>query len=389
VLVLTAWVVVVLATQAWPSWSTGIREQFAGDVASYEQIARAAPHFPREPLQQQHAERFPIHWLVGTISDGTGLGLHDLYRAVSIALLLLVVIVFAVTLKQVGLDLRSRVVVTGLVVASAYPMRYLLAAPGMLADALFLVGFTLALWALAADNDAALVAGLLVAVLGRQTAVPVALAAAALLLVQRRFRLAAAAAILPVLLYAGLHLVASRFTAGHTLGSSSWLVSAFGHPRELGSHFARMAIVLAVSLAVLGGAWYRTRIAPATAPLLLAAAVIAQPLVLSPELVAKNEPRLAGLALPALALAAAAPLRVAMLGVAETTILSIAIFASSLHARYSDLGLSRPVWVALVAASALTIVAVLARPARLRVEQGRQLEEGEHEGDQADRQRRS
>jgi hypothetical protein len=381
VLVLAAWVVAVLATQAWPSWSTGIRDQFAGDVASYEQIARAAPHLPRQPLQQQHAERFPIHWFVGTISDITGIGLHHVYRGTSILLLFLLVVVFASALKRCGLGTRSHVVVAGLMIASAYPLRYLLAAPGMLADALFLVGFALVLWALAARRDAALVAGLLLAVLGRQTAVPVAVAVAVLLLAQRRFRLAAAAAILPVLLYVGLHLVATRFTHGHTLGSSSWLVSAFGHPRELASHFGRMAIVLAVPLAAMGGAWYRTRIRPAAAPLLLAAAVIAQPLVLSPELVAKNEPRLAGLALPALALAAAAALRAAMLGPVETTILSIAIFASSLHARYSDLGINRALWVMFVAAGALSIFATLAR-----VEQDRQLEEPENEGDQADRQ---
>jgi hypothetical protein len=362
---------VVLATQSWPSWSTGIREQFAGDVASYEQIARAAPHFPERPLQQQHAERFPIHWLVGTISDGTGVGLHAVYRAVSLGLLFLLVAVFTATLRGLYLDVRPRIIVTGLVIASAYPLRYLLAAPGMLADALFLVGLALALWALAAGRDAALVAALLVAVLGRQTAVPLALVGAAILLARGRFRTAVAAALLPVLLYVGLHLVASRFTQGHTLGTSSWIVSALGHPRELGSHFGRMAIVLAVPFAVAAGAWYRTRVAPATAPLLLAAAVIAQPLVLSPELVAKNEPRLTALALPALALSLPAPLRAATLGVIETAMLSLAVFVSSLHARYSDVGTTRSVWTLLVAVGAVTILAVLARPqAKSRVPSG-------------------
>jgi hypothetical protein len=261
--------------------------------------------------------------------------------------------------------------VTGLVIASAYPLRYLLAAPGMLADALFLVGLALALWALAAGRDAALVAALLLAVLGRQTAVPVALVAAAILLARGRFRTAVAAALLPVLLYAGLHLVASRFTQGHTLGTSSWIVSALGHPRQLGSHFARMAIVLSVPLAVAAGAWYRTRVAPAASPLLLAVAVIAQPLVLSPELVAKNEPRLTALALPALALSLPAPLRAATLGVVETAMLSLAVFVSSLHARYSDVGTTRSVWILLVAVGALTILVVLARPqAKSRVPSG-------------------
>ena len=107
-LVPAAWAGAVLATQAWPSWSTGIREQFAGDVVSYEQIARAAPGLPAEALPQQHAERFPIHWAIGTVSDLTGAGLHGVYRTVSVGLLLGVVVVVALTLRRLALDRHAR-----------------------------------------------------------------------------------------------------------------------------------------------------------------------------------------------------------------------------------------------------------------------------------------
>ena len=70
--------------------------------------------------------------------------MHGVYRAISLALLLVLVAAVASTLGQLELDSRTRIVLTGVVIGSAYPMRYLLAAPGMLADALFLVGLTLA-----------------------------------------------------------------------------------------------------------------------------------------------------------------------------------------------------------------------------------------------------
>jgi hypothetical protein len=372
VLVPAAWAGAVLATQAWPSWSTGIREQFAGDVVSYEQIARAAPGLPAGPLPQQHAERFPIHWAIGTVADLTRAGLHGAYRTVSVGLLLAIVAAVAFTLRRLELDLRTRFVLTGLIVASAYPVRYLLAAPGMAADALFLLGLATALWALVADEDGVLVAGLLVAALGRQTAVPLAVVAALVLLARRRYRVAVAAALLPTLLYVVLRLVAERFSNGGALGSSSSIGSAIGHPLELASHLGRTALVLAVPAAVAAGAWLRTRVLPASAPLALAAAVVVQPLVLSPDVVAKNEPRLTGLALPALAIALAPPVRAAMLGAAETGGLCVAILLSSFHARYSDVGLAHTwEWAVLVAACAAAVFVTLARvQAKSRVPSG-------------------
>src|SRR4051812_10928825 len=169
------WAGVVLATQAWPSWSTGVRERFAGDVVAYEQIARAAPGLPSGPVSQQYAERFPVHWAVGMIADLTGVELHTVYRVIGLTLLAALVVAMALVLRRLEVGRSTRIVLIGLVVVSAYPVRLLLAAPGMLADTLFLVGLAVALWGLVAERDDVLVAGLLVAVLGRQTAVPVAI----------------------------------------------------------------------------------------------------------------------------------------------------------------------------------------------------------------------
>ena len=99
---------------------------------------------------------------------------------------------------------------------------------------------------------------------------------------------------------------------------------------------------------------------------MLAAAVVAQTLVLGPTSNGDNEPRLAGLAVPALAVAAGSLLGRTRLGRGETAVLAIAVLAGGLHHRYTHAGLDRPwQWVALEVAAAAVIVAVLARP-RLR-----------------------
>ena len=75
-LILGGWIVVVLATEAWPSWESGIRDLFAHDVASYQAIAEAAPGLPSAPVvpatpgqpsfpERRLRQRFPVHWSVG------------------------------------------------------------------------------------------------------------------------------------------------------------------------------------------------------------------------------------------------------------------------------------------------------------------------------------
>ena len=357
------WLGIVLGTQAWPAWSRGIVEQFATDIQSYERIARAAPGLPDVPLPRQHAERFPIHWLIGTLADVTGADLVVTYRVVTLTLLLVVVAVLVLTLRGLRADAATHAVVIGLLVASAYPFRYLLAAPGMTADALFLLGLALAVLAFERDDIELLVAGLVLATLGRQTAVPVALAAAALLAIARRFRAAVLVALTPVLVYAVLRIVASSFAAGGALAGASSVVSALGDPHTLADHLGRMGLALALPLALIAGTWLRTGVPPGTAPVVLAAAVIVQPLVLSPDWVIRNEPRLTGLALPALAVAAVAPLIAARLTALETGVVCMALLLGSFHARYSDVGVAHAwQWAGLVVVGSAVTFGVLVRP---------------------------
>jgi hypothetical protein len=97
-------------------------------------------------------------------------------------------------------------------------------------------------------------------------------------------------------------------------------------------------------------------------PLLLAAVVLAETLALGPDWAAHSEPRLAALALPALAVAAGTLLRQVPLDGVRTAAIALAVAAASLHHLYTRLPTDRAVaWFALSACGAAVVVAALAR----------------------------
>jgi hypothetical protein len=363
--VVLSWVGFVLATQRWLSWSDGIRLGFATDVRSYTAIARAAPSLPDRDLPPQHAERFPAHWLVGVLGDATGIGLHPLYRVLSLACLAAAVAAVAAALSALELPPKPFAVAVGVLVASAFPVHYLLAAPGMLSDAVFLLGISLVLLGFVRGAFPLVLAGLVVAVLGRQTAVPVAVAAAVWVAGapawRRRRLLAATTLVVPLAVYGLVHATADRFAFAQE-GLTTWTVLGTRSPVDLLEHGVRTALGICVPAAIVLGAWWRTRRPPPRGALLVAAVVVAQPLLLSPAWASHNEPRLAALAAPALALAAGALLAQARLTGRETAILCGAVALASLHRLFTHVGVSRaPVWVALTLVAALVALAVLAR----------------------------
>jgi hypothetical protein len=344
---------------------------YAADVTSYERIANAAPGLPSSPLPAQHAQRFPAHWLVGTVSSLTGMNLHEVYRVASVLCLLATVLVMHRAFVALRLGLGPYALCVGVLVASAYPTRYLLAAPGMLSDAVFLLGLALVVLGFAEHHDFLVVLGVAVAALGRQTAVPLAVAAAVALLIARRPR-AVRAASWALLAGVGVFfvewIVARSFSAS---GPGVTILGSLDHPLRLLLHEglansdARAFLALLVPFGLIAGAWVRGH-RPAAVPVLLAAAVILQPLLLLPASVEHNGTRLAALALPALAFVAACQLREANLSRPTVWISCAAIFAASFHARYSDAGIpNSTAWLAIETLAALVIAAALGWP-RLR-----------------------
>ena len=355
------------AVQHWYSIADGIRVQFAHDVSSYLVIAHAAPSLPTEKVLQPFAERIPVHWLVGVISN-TGVSLEVVYRVGMLACLLGIVLAVHGTLARIGLGTAEYALAMAALVASAYPFHYLLASPGMLSDATLVLGVAILLLGFARGRFWIVLLGLALGTAGRQTMVPVAVVAAGWAFVapawrHARWQAAAACLAIPAAIYGALNLAARRFGYPEPGGLHDLSVLGFfTSPHALIEHFGRVTLGVMVPAALGLGAWLRVRNPLPRGALLVAAAVAAQPLVLGPSSNGGNEPRLAGLAAPALVIAAGALLRGARLSHRETAIALVAIVIAGLHSRYIHSPLLRNyVWAGAEVVAAIMLVAILRR----------------------------
>src|SRR5207247_2264363 len=165
-------------------------------------------------------------------------------------------------------------------------------------DTVFMIGLAICLLGFARGSFPLVLGGLVVAVLGRQTAVPVAIAAALWVLFapswrSRRWSYAAAIALVPLGLWLALHFAADSFADPERGGLHDLTVLGFlTGPKSFADHLGRIAIGLVVPCALVLGAWLRTRAEVPWVALLLAAAIVVQPLVLGPAQTGANVTRL-------------------------------------------------------------------------------------------------
>jgi hypothetical protein len=364
--ILAAWVVALLITQAWPGIDEGVRVEFATDAGVYREMATAAPGLPEGPVRDQHAQRWVVHWGVGSAAHAAGLDLETTYRIASLAVAAAVALLLHVLLAGIGLSAAAHAVCLGIALAGAYPFRYWLAAPGMVSDAVFGLGLAIVLLGLQRRRTSWIVTGLVVGTVARQTALPAALALAAVLLVpatsflaSRRDRLAAAAAVAlaPLAVFVAVRWVARGFSVADLPPLEDLTILA-DSPRELGEHLGRLVLGIAFPFAALAtcfGLFARDLVAP----LALSAAIVAQPLVLSFSWIDANEPRLAALAVPALAVAAAQSIERITIAPGVGAAVCVALLLGSFHHRYSAVDIGRSGWVALAGLATLVTFAGL------------------------------
>jgi hypothetical protein len=369
----------VCATNRWMSWSGGIDYLTARDVGDYETIARAAPGLPSTDMPAHHAARFPVHWALGTVSALSGIPLHTTYRLALAAVVVLTLVVLHATLAP-RLGPGAYAVVLAVFVLNPYALRYDMLVPGMVADATFVLGITLALFGLIRHRAWAVVAGMALAATARETALVVAPVVAVWVLLAPGWRATpgrsrAALAGGVVVLVAGIVVtcgaVAKGFSApalpgvfdsraavrGYSLPRVSpatvddyTVIGALASPRVLAEHVVRVAtpllIVLTLVLAA-GAQFHRERrglrgLGPELwGALAIGAAIVVQPLLVSPAVLADNETRLAALSLVPLAVALSLTLE--RLGANRLTwrdagVVAAVLAIGSLHHLYTVVG---------------------------------------------------
>lgn len=318
----------LLATNRW------VGGKWDGDVNFYERIAAAAPGRPDGPIGSAYSARFGVHWFVGVFSDATGLGLHGSYRVV--ALLALLGTVFAASRLMGAATAQRGVALVGLMAFVFAPyagLRETHFTPGGVQDIVFVLGTAVVLLGLVRGRVPLVLAGAALTIAGRQSGLFVAGATVLWILVgsgwrerPRRERLAAAVGVvvLTAAIYATVLAITKPFTIHYAPDSlADTVIGSPPSAHDMLSHLGRCAIALvlpAAGLATLfvllrrGGVRIRSLPREIWLSLLMAAVVIGEPVVVSPDFpgFAFNEQRLVGIGILPVALALALTLDVAV-----------------------------------------------------------------------------
>jgi hypothetical protein len=166
---------ILAGTNQWLGWVAGWRLVSGHDEPIYKQMALAAPHLPRL-VPNQHAEEFPLVYVVGLISHVLGVNVDYVFRAVAYLVILGICVVLHALLTQARVSTPIWTLCMAVFVLNTYALRYYLIVPGYFLDVTFVLAIAIVLYALIGGRYWLAVAGIVLAALVRQTAVPTALA---------------------------------------------------------------------------------------------------------------------------------------------------------------------------------------------------------------------
>jgi hypothetical protein len=341
------WIAFTCATTRWMEWAEPIRRHYASDELQYESIARAAPGLPNADVSAAASQRFVSHWLVGVVSEITGLGLHSTYRLTTFLVLALLATVLVRLVVAFDLPVGAGVLALGLVITNPYAWRVLLIAPAMLSDLILVLGVAVCLLGMVDERPWVAIAGALIAVLGRETGIAVVVAVFVWLAIQRRFVPSVVALVLPLVVFGAVKAVGESFALSDPSANGFTVITPLLHlpgtARELADHFGRVLIASPTALAILAASMLVTRrtTRELRIAVLLAALVVLQPAFFNPAWVQHNETRLAALGIVPVAFSAAAAFAAtpAARSLGITTAASVLVAIASLHHRYTWSGL--------------------------------------------------
>jgi hypothetical protein len=306
-------------TNRWMSWAAGYRLLTAHDEADYRIIARAAPHLPAAKVQQQHAQRFPFHYLIGLLARGAGVNVDILYSVAVVIVGVGLCVVLWRVLAEIGLSDRASAVCLGVFALNTYSLRYYAIAPGEIADLLLEAGVLISILGLVQRRYWLVMTGVVFATLARQTELPASVVMAGWVYGGPGWRQAATATRLgrgaalllaAAVIYAAEIVVSAPFSSHTTPDLAHFtMLSELEHLPSGGGEFAQHLLRSVNGLFAVGAlllvtllAWSRrARIASLPwafwAFLLLAASISLQPVIFSAQYAAHNETRLAILGL--------------------------------------------------------------------------------------------
>jgi hypothetical protein len=351
------------ATNRWRDWGASLSLVQANDERDYRAIALAAPHLPSAKLQNQHAQRFVFHYLIGLL--GRPFSVDGVYAVATVATVIGLLAVLMCVLRSLRLSTPAAVVCLAVFILNAYSIRYYLIARGEITDLFFDLGVLVSLWGLFGRRYWLVLVGTIVAALARQTELPAAVILGVAVwfwpgrVAPARWTRLGRAGLVPVtalIIYVIEVHVARSFSYDTTPGFGSFTVwgelkalpSGAGtlaqHVlRSVNGLFGAGALLLAGLIALPAGRRWRSLPWEFWAGLAVSGAIAAQALGLSAGYAAHNETRLSVLALGSLVCALAVLLeqlerRGRALSARVAAVLTALLAVGSFHHLYTIVG---------------------------------------------------
>ncbi|HEV3002776.1 MAG TPA: hypothetical protein VGW75_18710, partial [Solirubrobacteraceae bacterium] len=147
-----------------------------GDVLEYRKMAEAAPGTPDRDVGSAYTGRFALHYGVGLLAEATPLSVNGAYVAAWLVVAIALLAVLCALLSRTGPVPFA--VGLALVVLNPYLLRGSATGMGTVQDLVFVLGLALCVLGLLRVRPAVVLAGLVLGILGRQSALLVAPAAA-------------------------------------------------------------------------------------------------------------------------------------------------------------------------------------------------------------------
>jgi hypothetical protein len=350
-----AGILAVVATNTWPDFNQATQTLGQTDSRNYRAIAQAAPGLPEQSVAYHRAQRFWIHWAIGVMARGSGLHVDVMFRCVTLLLIAGIAWSLWRIVQLVGPPIEWQTAIALAWAFDPYCLRYFLAVPWMVADLLFVLGFSIVVLGMLRSKIGLVAGGLIIAAIGRQTALVCMLAVWAVILWRGRitkatrasdiFLLALASVVIIAIYWAGGRYAAATgaiaYNIQHLSGLAAWLLSDGANKAGRLIEFGLRAIVsqgaalplLFVLFVKLPRPWPPQIWIVA----LLVVSVWVQPILAGPEITTKNISRLGSLGYVGLLAMAAQAARDAGTRLAPWAFWSIAVaaFLGSFHHQWS------------------------------------------------------
>jgi len=168
--IILALIFFVLLTNKWMGWNEGMQVLGIPDVKSYQAVAESAPSRPVLIMPYHHAQRLFSPFIVGTLSNAIGSRVESAFYIATYFCIFLTIWIVHKSLILLKLSNPSYAICMSMLLLNPFLFRLYLIVPGMLPDIVFVTGLSLTLYGLLLKRFYLLVAGIIIATLGRQTA---------------------------------------------------------------------------------------------------------------------------------------------------------------------------------------------------------------------------